>query len=55
MSTLNIQSLCRRSIDFPELAIFASRPRAMINLHWLELPMNRTLFHGPKCVRAIEV
>ena len=24
MSTLNIQLLCRRSIDFPELAIFAS-------------------------------
>ena len=46
---------CRRSIDFPELAIFASRPGAMINLHWLELPMARTLFHGPKCGRAIEV
>ena len=55
MSTLNIQLLCRRSIDFPELAIFASRPGAMINLHWLELPMARTLFHGPKGVRAIEV
>ena len=37
MSTLNIQLLCRRSIDFPELAIFASRPGAMINLHWLNL------------------
>ena len=55
MSTLNIQLLCRRSIDFPELAIFASRPGVMINLHWLELPMARTLFHGPKGVRAIEV
>ena len=55
MSTFNIQLLCRRSIDFPELAIFASRPGAMINLHWLELPMARTLFHGPKGVRAIEV
>ena len=55
MSTFNIQLLCRRSIDFPELAIFASRPGAMINLHWLELPMARTLFHGPKDVRAIEV
>ena len=41
MSTLNIQLLCRRSMDFPELAIFASRPGAMINLHWLELPMTR--------------
>ena len=55
MSTLNIQLLCRRLIDFSELAIFASRPGAMINLHWLELPMARTLFHGPKGVRAIEV
>ena len=54
MSTLNIQVLCR-SIDFPELAIFASRPGAMINLHWLELPIARTIFHGPKGVRAIEV
>ena len=54
MSTLNIQLLCRRSIDFPELAIFASRPGAMINLHWLELPMAQTLFHGPKGVRAIK-
>ena len=54
MSTLNIQLLCRRSIDSPELAIFASRPGAMINLHWL-VPMARTIFHGPKGVRAIEV
>ena len=55
MSLLNIQSLCRRSIDFPELEIFASRPGAMINLHWLELPIDRTIFCGPKGVRAIEV
>ena len=55
MSTLNIQLLCRSSVDFPELAIFASRPGAMINLHWLELPMARTIFHGPKGVQAIEV
>ena len=27
----------------------------MINLHWLRLPMARTVFHGPKGVRAIEV
>ena len=51
MSTLNIQSLCRKSKiiaicflnwchDFPQ---------------WLELPMPRTNFHGPKDVRAIEV
>ena len=27
----------------------------MVNLRWLELPMARTIFHGPKGVRAIEV
>ena len=27
----------------------------MINPYWLELPMSRTSFHGPKDVRAIEV
>ena len=55
MSTLNIQLLCKRSIDFPELAILVSRPVAKINLHWLELPMARTIFHCPISVRAIEV
>ena len=50
-----IQLLCRRSIDFPELAIFAFRPGAMINLHWLELPMARTIFHGSNGVRTIDV
>ena len=28
---------------------------AMINPQWLELPMSRTDFHGPKDVSAIEV
>ena len=55
MSTLNIQLLRRRSIDFPEIVILASRPGAKINFHWPELPMARTIFHGPKGVRAIEV
>ena len=27
----------------------------MITSQWLELPMSRTNFHGPKVVRAIEV
>ena len=27
----------------------------MINPQWLELPMSRTIFCGPKDVRAIEV
>ena len=55
MSILNIQLLNRRSIDFPELAMLASRSGAMIKLRWLELPMARTIFHGPKGVRTIEV
>ena len=54
MSTLSIQLLYRRSIDFPELAIFASRPGAMINLHWLELPMARTIFHVPKVFEPLK-
>ena len=32
-----------------------SPPGAMIKSHWLELPISRTNFHGPKDVRAIEV
>ena len=27
----------------------------MINTHYLELPLSRTYFYGPKGVRAIEV
>ena len=27
----------------------------MINPHWLELPLSRTNFYGPKGVRATEV
>ena len=41
--------------EFPKLSLFASRTGAMINPQWLELPMSRTNFHGPKDVRAIEV
>ena len=41
--------------DFPKLSLFASWTGAMINLQWLELPMSRTNFPGPKDVRAIEV
>ena len=55
MSTLNIQSLLENQKDFHKLSLFASRPGAMINPQWLELPMSRTNFHGPKYVRAIEV
>ena len=34
---------------------YAAWPGAIINPHWLELPMCRTNFHGPKGVWAIEV
>ena len=39
----------------PKLSLFASWPGTMINPQWLELPMSRTIFYGPKDVRAIEV
>ena len=39
----------------PKLSIFASWPGIMINPQWPELPMSRTIFYGPKDVRAIEV
>ena len=41
--------------DFPKLSPFASWLGTMINPQWLELPMSRTIFHGPKDVWAIEV
>ena len=41
--------------DFPKLSLFASWNGAMINPQWLELPMSRTNFHGPKDARAIEI
>ena len=41
--------------DFPKLSLFASWTGGMINPQWLELPMSRTNFHGPKDVRAIEI
>ena len=34
--------------DFPKLSPFASWPGAMINPHWLELPMSRINFMVPK-------
>ena len=52
MRTHNIPSRSRISKRYPFLA---SRPGAMINPHWLELPLSRANFHGPKGVRAIEV
>ena len=30
-------------------------PDLALNTHWLERPLSRTNFHGPKGVRAIEV
>ena len=38
-----------------KLLPFASWSGAMIKSHWLELPISRTNFYGPKDVWAIEV
>ena len=55
MSTLNISLLKEAQKDFSNWSPFASWPGAMTNRQWLELPMSRVIFHGPKDVRAIEV
>ena len=39
--------------DTPKLYSFAFWPSVMINPQWIELPMSRTNFHGPRDVRAI--
>ena len=33
---------------------YASWPGAIINPHWLELPLSRTNFHGPKGVESLK-
>ena len=54
MSTLNIQLLCRKSkkksLNYRHLL-----PGTIINPQRLEPPMSRTIFYGPKDIRAIEV
>ena len=56
IASLSIQLLCRKSKkNYPKLSLFASWPGAMINPQWLELPMSRTNFYGPKDIRAVEV
>ena len=55
MITLNIHYCVEDRKDFFKLSPFASRPGAMINPQWLELPISRTNFHGPKDVRATDV
>ena len=51
MRSHNIPSCYRKSKRF----YYASSPGAIINPHWLELPLSQTNFHGPKGVQAIEV
>ena len=56
MSTLNIQLLCRETgKKIPKLSPFTFWLGTIINSQWLEPPMSRTTFYGPKDVRAIEV
>ena len=52
MRTHNIPSFLRKSKKY---SYYATWPGAIINPHWLELPLSRTNFHGSKGVRAIEV
>ena len=49
MRTHNIPS-CYRKSKRSSLVLLT-----LINPHWLELPLSRTNFHGPKGVRVIEV
>ena len=49
MSLLTYHTCLEDQKDFLKLSPFAS------NSQWLELPMSRINFHGPKDVRAIEV
>ena len=51
MRTHNIPSCRRKSNRYPYQT---SWPGTIINPHWLELPLSRTNFHGPKGVRANE-
>ena len=39
--------------DIPKLSLFSLRPGAMIKPQWLEQPLYRTDFHGPKDVGTI--
>ena len=55
MCTLNNNHYVENWKDVPNLSLFAFWTGAIINPQWLELPMSRTNFHGPKDVRAIEV
>ena len=52
MRTHNIPSSCHRKSKRSLLSLLTWR---YYQPHWLELPLSRTNFHGPKGVRAIEV
>ena len=55
MSTLNIQLLWRKeNKKIPKLSLFAFWPGTIINAQWLEQPMSRIIFYGPRDDRAIE-
>ena len=41
--------------DIPKLSLFDSSTGFMINPQWLELPMSKINFHGPKDVRVFEI
>ena len=55
MSTRNMPFYIEDRKDTTKLYSFAFWPGVIINPQWLELPISRTNFYGPKDVRAIVV
>ena len=53
MSTLNIPFYYRRSKRHPYITSICLLPGTMIQPQWLELPISRKNFHGPKDVQTI--
>ena len=47
---IDVKEIKQKSLNYRYLL-----PDTMINPQWLELPKSRTIFYGPKDVRAIEV
>ena len=48
--TIIVNEIKKKKKKIPKLSLFASWPGTMINPQWLELPMSRTIFYGPKDV-----
>ena len=55
MSALNIPLFLEACKDIYILFLFVSLSGAMVSLNWLELPISRKKFQGPKDVLVCEV